>query len=266
MRDVCAPLSLMGRRDCVVADQSVRFSPDVERTDPGFEHHFKTVLENMRRHTEQSVEVEVEVEGIGIAVRDAHAKGFGLARGEVEILKGLPDAYAQGVYAKPGRHEAMVRFSNGTAHTGADKFLPAGCGIGLKILDIDGPTFLEDEPDTRTFDYAMINAPTFFVNTIEDYLFIQHLFLQVRKVPPANETPEEKRARLYRFLHDWVTGEGRLPPEEWALRVRHPGPVVHRFGPHAPGTEESRGGLRPMNEQDNRAFRQTPDVVPQDFD
>ena len=28
--------------------------------------------------------------------------------------------------------------------------------------------------------------------------------------------PEERRARLYRFLHDWVTGKGTLPPEAWA--------------------------------------------------
>jgi catalase len=60
----------------------------------------------------------VESEGIGRMVRDAHAKGYGLARGEFEILSGMPGEYAQGIYAKPGRHEAMVRFSNGTNHVG----------------------------------------------------------------------------------------------------------------------------------------------------
>src|ERR1700742_979046 len=64
-----------------------------------------------------------KAEGIGLMVRNAHAKGYGLARGEVEILTGIPKEYAQGIYAKPGRHEAMARFSNGTSHVGDDRFL-----------------------------------------------------------------------------------------------------------------------------------------------
>jgi hypothetical protein len=35
------------------------------------------------------------------------------------------------------------------------------------------PVLLEDEPDSRTFDYANINAPVFFANSIDTYLFIQ---------------------------------------------------------------------------------------------
>jgi hypothetical protein len=45
-----------------------------------------------------------------------------------------------------------VRFSNGVGHVGPDKFLSAGCGIGLKIFGIEGQTLLEDEPDSHTFD------------------------------------------------------------------------------------------------------------------
>jgi hypothetical protein len=138
------------------------------------------------------------------------------ARGEVEILSGLPAEYAQGIYARPGRHEAMVRFSNGTNHTGADRFLGAGTGIGLKIFGIEGKILLEDEIDSHTFDYAMINHPVFFINTIEHYVFLQSLFAQIGTVPPPNELPEERRAKMYRFLHDWVTGKGTLPPEQWA--------------------------------------------------
>jgi hypothetical protein len=35
-------------------------------------------------------------------------------RAEVEILNGLPAEYAQGIYAKPGAHDALIRFSNGS--------------------------------------------------------------------------------------------------------------------------------------------------------
>lgn len=190
----------------------LRYSPAVEREEPDFDRNLQTVLQGMKAHMASSLKAE----GIGRVVRDAHAKGYGLARAEVEILGSLPEAYAQGIYAKPGRHEALLRFSNGTNHTGADRFLGAGTGIGLKLFDIDGPTLLEDEPDTRTFDYAMINNPTFFINTLAHYVFIQGLFGHVGTVPPPNEKPEEKRAKMYRFLHDWVTGNGTLAPEDWA--------------------------------------------------
>jgi hypothetical protein len=190
----------------------VRYSPGIERDDPDFDRNLQTILEDMKVHMRASLKAE----GIGRVVRDAHAKGYGLARAEVEILNGLPAEYAQGIYAKPGRHEAMIRFSNGTNHTGADRFLSNGTGIGLKIFGIEGKTLLEDEPDTHTFDYAMINYPVFFINTVEHYVFIQGLFAQIGTVPPPNELPEEKRAKMHRFLHDFVTGKGTLPPENWA--------------------------------------------------
>jgi hypothetical protein len=133
----------------------------------------------------------------------------------VKILSGLPREYAQGIYGRPGRHEAMVRFSNGSHQTGADELLGNVCGLGLKIFGIDGPTLLEDEPDSHTFDYAMINYPIFFANTIEHYVYIHELVLFAEPAP-ANDTPELARARSHRFLHEFLTGRGELPPEQWA--------------------------------------------------
>ena len=124
----------------------VHYSPDVEQLESDFEQTLQTVLDNMKRRMRGSLEAE----GIGRIVRDAHAKGYGLARAEVEILDGLPEPYAQGIYAKPGRHEAMVRFSNGTNHVGSDRFLGPIVGIGLKMFGIEGKTLLDDEPDSHT--------------------------------------------------------------------------------------------------------------------
>jgi hypothetical protein len=98
----------------MVRQQFVRYDPSVERADPNFDQTLQTVVER----TKQYIEGSVEAEGIGQAVRDAHAKGYGLVRGEVEILGGLRAEYAQGIYATPGRHEALIRFSNGSPHTG----------------------------------------------------------------------------------------------------------------------------------------------------
>jgi hypothetical protein len=190
----------------------VRYSPDIEHIEPDFERTLQMVLDGMKQHMRGSLKAE----GIGLVVRDAHAKGYGLARGEFEILSGMPNEYAQGIYAQPGRHEAMVRFSNGTNHVGDDRFLGPVVGIGLKIFGIEGKTLLEDEPDSHTFDYALINHPVFFANTLAHYIFIQSLFANLGTAPPANLSPEEKQAGIHRFLYNWVTGKGTLPPEQWA--------------------------------------------------
>ena len=200
----------------------VKYTPDIETADPGFDENLQTVIAKTERYITQSVTAE----GTGRAVRDAHAKGYGLVRGEVEILDQLPAEYGQGIYSTPGRHDALIRFSNGSPHAGADARLGGATGLALKIFDIAGPTLLEDEPDSGTFDYANIDAPVFFCNTVEHYLFIQDLFIEapayfVQGAPGRN-----------RFYTDFLTGKGTLDQDHWAwdellafLRVLQSRPV-----------------------------------------
>jgi hypothetical protein len=200
----------------------VKYSPAVEQADPDFDKNLETVIAATKKYIEDSVTSE----GLNRAIRDAHAKGYGLTRAEVEILDGLAPEYAQGIYTRPGRHEAMIRYSNGNPHAGADVALGNGTGMGLKIFGIEGQTLLEDEPNAHTFDYAMINFPVFFANTVEHYLFIQQLFLH------AGEYFRRGKQGMHQFFHDWVTGMGVLEPEDWAwdelgafLRISKNAPV-----------------------------------------
>jgi len=58
----------------------VRFTPDVEVPDPEFDQNLKKVLELIRTQMKDSAAGE----GSGRGLRMAHAKGYGLARGEVD--------------------------------------------------------------------------------------------------------------------------------------------------------------------------------------
>ncbi|MEV1026616.1 catalase family protein [Streptomyces sp. NPDC050264] len=189
-----------------MAAHFVPYTRDIEDHEAHFEHHLQTVIEKTRRFIAGSVTAS----GTGRAVRDAHAKGYGLVRGHVEILTGIPPEYAQGIYATPGTHDALVRFSNGSPHAGADARLGSATGLALKIFGISGPSLLEDEPDTGTFDYTNINAPIFFCNTVEHYLFIQDLFLN------APDYFSQGRPGAHRFFTEFVTGKGTLDQDDWA--------------------------------------------------
>ena len=88
----------------------VKYTPDIEAADPGFDENLQTVIAKTERYIARSVTTE----GTGRAVRDAHAKGYGLVRGEVEILDQLPAEYAQGIYAT-ARKARRARSASPTA-------------------------------------------------------------------------------------------------------------------------------------------------------
>jgi hypothetical protein len=188
-----------------IPSEFVRYAPDIDSLSPNFGKDLETVIKGVEHY----VSASVTAEGTGHAVRFAHAKAYGFVRGEMEILDGLPTAYAQGIYARPGLHDALIRFSNGSAHLGPDTMLPTGTGLALKIFGVAGRTVLDDEPDSGTFDYANINAPIFFCNTVAHYVFIHDLFNDL-----PNYLAEGKPGRN-RFYHDYLTGKGRLAEADW---------------------------------------------------
>ena len=164
----------------------VKYGPDVEQVDPGFDE--KSVKESLRRRRNMYEDSVATGEGgRNRAIRDAHAKGYGLARAEVEILDGLAPEYAQGIYAHPGKHEALIRYSNGSPHAAADAVLGNATGMGLKIFGIEGQTLLEDEADSHTFDYANINFPVFFANNAEHYLVHSAVFRKCGELFPQGQ-------------------------------------------------------------------------------
>jgi hypothetical protein len=63
----------------------VRYSPGIEAPDPNFDSALQVVLEDVKKQVTASPKFEG-----GVAVRNAHAKGYGLARGEVEIFADIP--------------------------------------------------------------------------------------------------------------------------------------------------------------------------------
>ena len=64
----------------------------------------------------------------GHGLRTVHAKSHALLVGTFTVLDGLPAPYAQGLFAKPGRYEAILRISRrhprrrrlGAARAGAE--------------------------------------------------------------------------------------------------------------------------------------------------
>lgn len=133
-------------------DQPVRYSPDVETIEPdegetirGLEEQFKLILDTTS-------------EDYGHAVRSVHAKGHGLAKGRLTVREGLPNELAQGLFAVPGEHEAILRFSTNAGDI-LDDSITLPRGLAIKILDVTGERL--PGADGATQDFVLVNGPAF---------------------------------------------------------------------------------------------------------
>src|SRR5262245_28662002 len=97
----------------------VSYTPEIETIDL----YLDRLLEPIIAFYKKLVSDSPVVEGSGRAVRGVHAKTFGVVKAEVQMLRNVPPAYAQGIYATPGCHGAVIRFSSSSAHLGADATL-----------------------------------------------------------------------------------------------------------------------------------------------
>jgi hypothetical protein len=184
----------------------VRYSPEIETFDPKLSEYMTRII----AFWENKVRESPTTEGSGRAVRGAHAKTIGVVRAEVEILGDAAAPYAQGVYAKPGHHDALIRFSSASNHLGPDALLGPVLGFAIKIFDVAGTKLVEDEPDSTTFDLVLKNNPTFIANTAKHYLFIQEIGDQ------AATYLARGRVGFRELLNDYLTGKGTLEQDDWA--------------------------------------------------
>jgi hypothetical protein len=189
-----------------MTSEFVRYAPEIETIDPNLDDLLKHIID----FWEQKGRESPKTEGTGRAVRGAHAKTLGVAKAEVEIVGDLAAPYAQGIYATPGRHGALIRFSSASNHLGPDMLLGPVLGFAIKMFGIDGPKLVEDEPDSPTFDLVLKNSPTFIANTAKHYLFIEQI---------GNDSLtylSRGKAGFHELLSDFVTGKGTLEQSEWA--------------------------------------------------
>jgi hypothetical protein len=189
-----------------MAPEFVRYTRDIERLDPDLD----PLLEQIVGFWEKKVRESSVVEGSGRAVRGAHAKTFGVVRAEVQILRNVPSAYAQGIYATPGRHSALIRFSSASNHLGADATLGGVLGCAMKMFDVPGSKLVEEEPNSTTFDLVLKNNPVFVANTAKHYLVLQEI---------GNNVPQylaRGKTGFHELLTDFVTGKGKFERSDWA--------------------------------------------------
>ena len=95
----------------------------------------------------------------GHAFRSVHAKSHALLEARFEVLDTLPATLAQGLFAKPGSYDAIVRISTNAGDPLPDTIsLPRG--MAIKIFGVDGPRLAGSE-DATVQDFVLANGKAF---------------------------------------------------------------------------------------------------------
>lgn len=107
-------------------------------------------------------------EDSGHATRSVHAKSHGLLVGELTVADGLPEAYAQGLFAQPGTYQAVIRLSTTPGDILSDD-VSTPRGMSIKIVGVPGARVEGSEHDT-TQDFVLVNGPVFNAPTAKKFL------------------------------------------------------------------------------------------------
>lgn len=105
--------------------------------------------------------------------RALHYRATGAPRARLEILGELPDWARVGIFAAPGRYDAVVRFSNGNGKPQKDG-APDARGLALKVFGVPGTKLIPGMESATTQDFlGILNStmplptPREFVSLIE---------------------------------------------------------------------------------------------------
>ena len=140
----------------------LRYTDDLERPEEDEAETGKALNEALRGI------METTSEDYGHAVRSVHAKSHGLLEGTITIHDGLAPALAQGMFAAPGEHKLVMRFSTNPGDI-LDDSISVPRGLALKVLDVSGPRLPGSEGDT-TQDFVLVNGPAFAAPTAKQFL------------------------------------------------------------------------------------------------
>lgn len=131
---------------------AVRYSSDVETVAPDEPQVIRDLSETLRDI------LKTTSRDYGHAVRAVHAKSHGILRGELEVLPNLPAELAQGIFARPGRHGAIIRISTNPGDLLHDS-ISVPRGLALKIIGVEGERLEGAKGGNQ--DFIFVNAPAF---------------------------------------------------------------------------------------------------------
>ena len=105
----------------------------------------------------------------GRSLRISHAKAHGLLHAQLHIPSDLPPHLAQGLFAQPGTHPAIVRLAKAPGEITDDSRVGTVRGMAIKVFDVSG-AHLPPFEGTSTQDFVLDTGKEFINSTAASFL------------------------------------------------------------------------------------------------
>lgn len=161
--------------------------------------------------------------------RPVFLRTHGIIRGEMDIMKDIPESLKQGMFADSGKHPVYVRYSSDLADGRPD--WESTIGIGIKIFDIPGEKVVSDD-GANVADLILQNVPFFFVNNASDFCNFTKASLEgwgdqwIQENSPQTSMLLDKMAKPIRSVFGtalWSVVPFRLGKDNYCKYIVKPG-------------------------------------------
>lgn len=251
----------MTDKQLTITEAPVHYHPGVEQ-----------ILENEQEMIDKISRMMIDMAKVvtkneGAAMRATHSKATGLLKGELLIAEDLPVELAQGLFASPGRYDALIRFSQGPSQPVSDK-ASGQRGMSIKVLGVNGPHIAESREKT-TQDWVLAVEPAFVSSNAK--AFYTNFQIGASNTPHFPEGAIVALSRAARGVEAVLETVGAGSGNLWLLgrTPRHPASDPYysqapvRFGEHiakiaAFPTEQTLAGIGDPHvdtSDDDNAFR-----------
>lgn len=139
----------------------------------------------------------------GRAVRASHAKTSGVLKGELAVHGGLAPELAQGLFARPGRYDALVRLAQGPGEHLPDR-VSTHRGMSVKLFGVAGDKLDGHVQDTQ--DFVLATGPVFPDPDAASFLKSMRLIEKHVDDSDATKAAVSTAARLANTVVKAVTG------------------------------------------------------------
>ncbi len=166
---------------------------------------------------------------LGHARRGQHPKHHGCVTATLAVGDWIPEDLRIGIFSKPGRFPAFIRFSNGRVW---DDRTPDVHGMAIKLLDVPGPKLVPGHENEMVADFVLVDSEIFFTGDLGEYRAFSEGFLKAR---PSNLYALYfwiKLIVLHRSLFGRVRRFAAKTPMS-PLSIRYFSAVPYRLGPRA---------------------------------
>ncbi len=175
--------------------------------------------------------------------RVTHSKTHGCATGKftIEKAENIPKELRAGMFGNSNgkSFDVWARMANGNAGVHSDTE-PDANSLSFKVIGVDGPKLSVDGEHSRTFDFVMNNAPTFFLKSPDEFLS----FFRVVMAPKQSDDKHEVEKRIGGFLlkgdrvdEVWELGKIALKPYGNLLQDNFYSGTAYSWGDRVPAVK-----------------------------